>query len=400
MKRVPVSEAAEVNPRMPSELRSGADFAASFVGMADVSERGFVVAYQPRPLSELLKGYTFFRRGDVLSAKITPCMQNGKAAVTDNMPTEFGFGSTEFHVLRAKPHTDPRYLFHMIWSPFFRQSAESSFTGTGGQQRVPTDFFGRFEIPLPPLPEQRRIAAILDQADGVRRKRQAALALTDQFLRSTFLEMFGDPALNSKNWPLVKINDVLDESRGGVRCGPFGTALQKSEYTSSGIPVWGIDNIKPDDFVENGCLYIAPSKYPALDAYRVDQGDILISRAGTVGRMCVATPSSSHSIIGTNLIRMTLNRGIVVPEYVAALFTFFPDRVARLRANAKPDAYSFMKTGELRDTSIQLPSFEKQKQFRAVKSFTGGTKQKMVDGLDAANRAFDSLVYRAFRGEL
>ncbi len=198
MKRVAISEIAEINPRLPVSFRADDARRVSFLAMADVSEGGFVATYQERRLQDVVKGYTYFGRGDVLSAKITPCMQNGKAAVTDPMPHEIGFGSTEFHVLRPGPEITGRYLFHMIWSPYYRRSAERSFTGTAGQQRVPTDFFDRFMIPLPPLSEQKRIAGILDKADALRRKRQQALQLTEQFLRSTFLDMFGDiPAKRS-----------------------------------------------------------------------------------------------------------------------------------------------------------------------------------------------------------
>ncbi len=145
---------------------------ASFLPMAAVSEDGLIAFEEERPVREVRKGYTYFERGDVLVAKITPCFENGKATRTSALRKPFGFGSTEFHVLRAGNEIDPSYLFHMIWNSKFRTVGMNNMTGSAGQKRVPADFLKRLEIPLPPLPEQRRIAAILDKADALRRKRR------------------------------------------------------------------------------------------------------------------------------------------------------------------------------------------------------------------------------------
>ncbi len=109
------------------------------------------------------KGYTVFREGDVLFAKITPCMENGKMAVARGLRNGVGCGSTEFHVLRARPGVDPHYVYHVVSSDRFRAEAAHHMTGAVGQKRVPTAFLEQCEIPVPDLDEQRRIVAELEK---------------------------------------------------------------------------------------------------------------------------------------------------------------------------------------------------------------------------------------------
>lgn len=203
---VKLADVCQVNPRLPKEYDETQD--VSFLAMASISEDGILLNQETRVLSETKKGFTYFERGDVIVAKITPCFENGKAAYLDSLQTQVGFGSTEFHVLRPDiTQLDGKYLFYLIWNQKFRFIAERSMSGSAGQKRVPAGFLQNFEIPLPPLEEQKRIAAILDKADAIRQKRQQAIALADDFLRSVFLDMFGDDISSENN--VVSLGDVV-----------------------------------------------------------------------------------------------------------------------------------------------------------------------------------------------
>jgi type I restriction enzyme S subunit len=184
--------------------------------MSAITEEGQLLNQDLRPLAEVAKGYTCFARGDVLMAKITPCMENGKAALVDKLATELGFGSTEFHVLRPRPGTDARFLFHLIWNPRFRAEAARYMTGSAGQKRVPATYLRDAKVPLIGLTEQVRIADILGKVDAIRHKRNETIALTEELLRSTFLEMFGDPVTNPKNWPTGPLISLADIKGGGT----------------------------------------------------------------------------------------------------------------------------------------------------------------------------------------
>ena len=205
-RKVKLGDVVEINPGVRTTEID--EETVSFVAMADVGEDGRIANVQQRLLAEVSKGYTVFRAGDVLLAKITPCFENGKAAVVEGLSSKVGFGSTEFHVLRPSAAIDARFLFHLIWNPGFRRSGASRMTGSAGQKRVPSAFLAEFTFTLPSLIEQRRIAAILDKADSLRRKRQEAIHLADEFLRAVFIDMFGDPVANGNGLPVRKLGDV------------------------------------------------------------------------------------------------------------------------------------------------------------------------------------------------
>ena len=160
---VPLSEAVEINPKPDRGLLSD-DLDVSFVPMAMVEAgTGNIDATTVRKYAEVKKGYTYFRDGDVLFAKITPCMENGKMAVARQLRNGIGFGSTEFHVLRSREGVDPHYVYHFVAGSRFRAEAAHHMTGAVGQKRVPTSFLERAEIPLPPLEDQRRIVAEIEK---------------------------------------------------------------------------------------------------------------------------------------------------------------------------------------------------------------------------------------------
>ena len=157
---------AQVNP---SKSEAGSILAANaevtFLPMERVTADGRVDAREVRPASALWNGFTYFRRADVLVAKITPCFENGKGACLDSLPTEVGFGSTEFIVLRFTDAVLPQYLYRTTTLAEFRRRGADAMNGAAGQQRVPPTFVGNFQAALPPLPEQSAIVRFLDHAD-------------------------------------------------------------------------------------------------------------------------------------------------------------------------------------------------------------------------------------------
>ena len=155
---------AELNPSRAEERAClAADTPVTFLPMERVGTEGQIDVREKVGASQVWNGYTYFRRGDILVAKITPCFENGKGAYLDSLPTEVGFGSTEFHVLRAKPTVTSQFLYRLTTDCAFRQNGTESMTGAAGQQRVPADFVANYQIPLPPLAEQRAIATFLDR---------------------------------------------------------------------------------------------------------------------------------------------------------------------------------------------------------------------------------------------
>ncbi|NLH98055.1 MAG: hypothetical protein GX446_01035 [Chthonomonadales bacterium] len=173
---VRLGEVCLINPSRPTDLLRSDDKPTSFVPMDALDAiSGTITKQLLRPFGEVKKGYTYFGEGDVLFAKITPCMQNGKHAIARGLTDGIAFGTTEFHVLRPSSSVLAEWIHFFVRQPEFLTKATEHFTGAVGQQRLPPDYLRDYQIPLPPLPEQQRIVAILrEQMAAVEKARKAA----------------------------------------------------------------------------------------------------------------------------------------------------------------------------------------------------------------------------------
>lgn len=156
-------EVVKLNPRPNKSAYTGNPM-VSFVPMPGVEAgTGAIDVGQTRSLEEVKAGYTPFREGDVLFAKITPCMENGKMAVVPSLKNGLGFGSTEFHVLRPYSEISAQYIYFFVSSESFRRDAEHNMTGAVGQRRVPTSYLVGQSVPVPPVREQHRIVDRIEE---------------------------------------------------------------------------------------------------------------------------------------------------------------------------------------------------------------------------------------------
>lgn len=264
---VKLSVISDLNPKFAGTL--GDDEAVSFVPMSAVDEVTAGTAYSERRLGEVRKGYTPFLNGDVLVAKITPCFENGKIAQA-NIAHRMGFGSTEFHVVRPRNGSaDARYLMHFLRQERVRREGERKMTGSAGQRRVPEHFLANLKIPLPPLPEQRRIAEVLDRVDALRAMRRAALAQLDELTRAIFFEMFGDPVMNPKGWAVLRFREVLST--------PLRNGLSPSKIGKMTAKVLTLSAITGERFDPTAWKTSTFQSMPPTDQ-TVDEADFLICR--------------------------------------------------------------------------------------------------------------------------
>lgn len=181
--QVSLSDVVTINPGINKSLFCNED-EMPFVPMPAVEAgTGKIDTSERRPFGKVKSGFTAFASGDVLFAKITPCMENGKMAVVPNLPRGVGFGTTEFHVLRPSEAVESSLIYHFVSSSAVRHEAQHQMTGAVGQKRVPKRYLETKQFPLPPLNEQRRIVekietlfARLDQGEAALRQVQALLA--------------------------------------------------------------------------------------------------------------------------------------------------------------------------------------------------------------------------------
>jgi len=163
-RRVRLGEICEINPKTFIEMSDNEK--VGFISMADVTNNGLIKNIKERSYKEVKKGYTKFKKGDVLFAKITPCMENGKGGFCVDDKYKFYFGSTEFHIIRCTDKILPEFIYQLINSSIFRLIAKRQMKGSAGQQRVPKEFLQKFSFLLPGFKEQQKNIEIFSNIDN------------------------------------------------------------------------------------------------------------------------------------------------------------------------------------------------------------------------------------------
>src|SRR5579875_3253123 len=402
-RRVRLSEVCLINPRRPAALSRDADAPTTFVPMSAVDERlGTIAKPELRRFAELQRGYTYFQRGDILFAKITPCMQNGKHAIARELTDDIGFASTEFHVIRPESEVLPEWIHYFIRQPSTLAAAERSFTGTAGQQRVPPEFLGSIEIPLPPLQEQKRIVALLnEQMAVVERARLAAEAQTNAacaLARAFVRTVFEGP--QARRWPRVHLGEVLLDVRNGV--------YKPEHFYGSGTRILKMFNIGRLDGTWS--LFrvdrlLLERREEAL--YSLQAGDILMNRVNSrelVGKCAVVDHLVAGSVFESKNMRLRLKPNAAFPTYVAAFVNSSYGREQIEERTRQIVGQATINRTDLNSIKIPLPPLEEQQR---LADWLGGrfahtaTLCRTIEEQSAAINALSAaLSRRAFNGEL
>jgi len=174
----------------PSRKQARPNEMVTFLGMEDVSENGTILNQNIMLFKDIKGGLTFFERNDILIAKITPCFENGKGACLDTLETQIGYGSTEFHVLQAKPEAVSRYIFYITQYEPFRRKLETEMIGTAGQKRVQLSSIINFVLPTyHTKAEQQAIAAALGDVDALIASLDALIAKKRDIKHATMQQL-------------------------------------------------------------------------------------------------------------------------------------------------------------------------------------------------------------------
>lgn len=283
-----ISEISDVNPRRPTILRND-DEPTSFVPMEDVDEvEGKFKQIQVKPYREVKRGYTYFEEGDVLFAKITPSMENGKTAIARNLIDGIGFGTTEFHVFRPHEHISPDWIHYFIRQTAFRNEAKHHFRGAVGQQRVPVDFLETYEIPVPyaddsslSLDTQRRIVARIEALLSEVRDMRALQADIAQNTQTLFISVLQDEFSElCRKHGTISVEEMVQQDQLEIRGG--GTpSKQRAEYWEGDIP-W----VSPKDMktwiIEDSEDHITEAAIDGSSAKRIPEGSVLVVVRGMI----------------------------------------------------------------------------------------------------------------------
>ncbi|WP_024326324.1 restriction endonuclease subunit S [Thioalkalivibrio sp. AKL19] len=391
----PLDEVCEIKPpKREVRNRLNADDPVSFVPMNDLGIREkWLLPKDEWPLSTVAGSYTYFADGDVLLAKITPCFENGKLGIARGLTNGVGFGSSEFVVLRPSEALDAEFLFYFLSQDSFRDAGARVMSGAVGHKRVPKEFIQGVEIPLPPLPEQKRIVAILDEAfagiatavANTEKNLANARELFESYLDSVFVQRSGD-------WRLSTLGAEYDV-RDGTHDSPKYTDAGRALVTSKNLRAGRLDLAKVKYISEED--YVSIAKRSA-----VHKGDVLLAMIGTIGNPVVVEDEPEFAIKNVALFKVGHNRSGRFLRY----YLMSSHASAKMMAEAKGTTQKFVGLGYLREFPIRLPELDIETQLveeiSAIEFETGRLYQISMRKLEALEELKQSLLQKAFSGEL
>lgn len=330
--------------------------------------------------------------GDVLVSTVRPNL-NAVAVVPPEL--EGATASTGFTVLRPTDELDSRYLFHWVRSSAFIVDMIRKATGAS-YPAVSDRIVKESHVPAPPLPEQRRIAAILDQADALRAKRRQVLAHLDSLPQSIFHEMFGDPARNPLGFPSATVHSLADKFSDG----PFGSNLKSSHYVDAGVPVVRLQNIGVGRYLDHDRAFVSETHYATLSKHDCRPGDILIGTLGVPNlRACIQPDFLPRALNKADCIQFRTKPGVADPVWACWLLNA-PGTLSLAASLAHGQTRTRIAMGQLRELKVPVPPMDLQYEFSARVAVANACRERNAEASDSDESLFASLQSRAFRGEL
>lgn len=377
---VKLGDVCELNPRRPLIERKDTE-PTSFIPMEAVDAiSGMVSDLRIRPFGEVKKGYTYFADGDVLFAKITPCMQNGKHAIAHGLIDGVGFGTTEFHVLRPSEAVIADLVWFFVRQPSILTEATEHFTGAVGQQRLPADYLADLEIPLPPLPEQQRIAAILrEQMAAVETARAAAQARLEAV--KALPAAFAHDTFRAGHKHTHLLGDCLIEVKNGVGAG------------WSSYPVLGAtrDGLAP----AKESVGKAPERYKLVDPVTVFYNPMRI----LLGSIAMVDEGDAPGITSPDYVVVKGQPGVLDTRWF--YYWFRSEQGAQLIDSLTRGAVrERIMFNRLAVGKIELPDYETQLNASMRMKLIKPIVESINIELAAINALPAALLRRAFNGEL
>lgn len=434
-----LGDIGEINPKLKDE-HFVEDTEVTFLPMKCVEElTGKIDLSLTRRLSDVRKGYTPFMNGDLLFAKITPCMENGKVVIAHDLRNGIGLGSTEFHVIRLPESFQGHFFFCFLIREDLRKAAQRNMAGSAGQLRVPANYMQQIPIPLPPLPEQHRIVAKIEELftkldAGVealtkikaqlKRYRQSVLKyafegkLTAEWREahkhelepaSVLLERIKQERQKTakgecKELPQLDTSDLPELPEGwvwtsiaGISTLVNGRAFKPSEWSIRGLPIIRIQNLNDPDADFNYC------DFKVDDRFAVKDGQLLFAWSGTPG-----TSFGAHiwkrgtAVLNQHIFKVVINEDHIEKRFLMHVLN---QNVAEFIAKAHGTAgLAHITKGRFEESAIALPPLPEQR--RIVEgierrfSVADQIERTVDNSLNQAQRLRQSVLKRAFEGKL
>jgi type I restriction enzyme S subunit len=421
-----IGEACQVNPPKPPPNSLQANAPVTFVPMCAVeAESGGIAHPQQRAFAEVRDGYTAFREGDVIVAKITPCMENGKAAVGRGLTNGLGFGSSEFHVLRPTCAVLADFVYHYVRQEAFRTAAQAEMTGSVGQRRVPAACIADASLPVPPLAEQIRllaaVQALLEQAAGARRRLARIPPIIASFRQSVLAAACSGrlTAAWREEHPCAGSVDTNEPPTDDVPEVPPAWSVSSVEDLCSAIadcphttPRWTHDGAicaRTSSF-RAGKLDLTEVRFVSEQTYqqRIERlepspGDVLYSREGGILGIACMIPPGTRLCLGQRMMVMRPDSASASPSFLMHVLNG-PHILERVRALTGGSSSPHLNVGDIKLFPIPVPPLLEQHEivrrveplFRLAETVEARVRAAMA----RTEQLMQSILAKAFRGEL
>jgi type I restriction enzyme S subunit len=380
----------------------------TFLPMEKVGEKGQIDCSIKRPAKDLLAGFTSFEKDDVILAKITPCFENGKGAHLSKLETQIGFGSTEFHVIRASEVIDPAFIYYITASSYFRNIGEAFMSGSGGQKRVPTSFVENYPIAFPPLPEQRAIAAYLyrktAQLDTLLDHKRALLDLLQRKQQALINEAVTqglDPLAPRKpsgvdwlgevptHWVVKRLKTVSQFITSGSR----GWAEHYSEEGPIFLRIGNL-SISSIELKLHNLQRVTPPAGAEGERTKVQPNDMLISITALLGAVGIVPQEVQEAYVNQHIALVRLNQELIHPKWAAYFFSS-PVGKHQFRTLTNGGTKEGLTLGDIATLILPYPSYVEQ---GAIVAQIEAKTSKITNATTAIQTQIDTL--KAYRQAL
>lgn len=360
-----------------------------YIGLEHINSVNGIQATETVESAKLRSTKFLFTASHILFGKLRPYLC--KIA----RPTINGICSTDILPILPGDELDAGYLYYFLRQPSQVELATRRSSGANLPRLSPKEL-AKFEIPLPPIAEQKRIAGILDAADALRVKRRDAISSLDTLLQSTFLTLFGDPVTNPMGWEIATLPEVALKFTDG----PFGSNLKSSHYVEDGVRVIRLQNIGIGEMLNDDIAFISTEHFESLPRNHCQPGDIVIGTLGDPNlRACILPHDLEKSLNKADCILMRADEKKAKALYICWLLNC-PATVAKALELVRGQTRGRISMGRLKGLLVPLPPLDLQQHFATIVKSIEKQKAQQRAHLVELDTLFASLQSRAFKGEL
>lgn len=357
-----------------------------YIGLEHVDGDGRIDTAETISTAELKSNKFRFSDEHVLFGKLRPYLR--KIA----RPDFSGVCSTDIIPLLPSDQLDRDFLFHYLRTPAMVGFATSRCSGANLPRLSPKQLAG-FQIPLPPLAEQKRIAGILDAADALRAKRRESIDQLDRLIQATFLEMFGDPVTNPKGWERVELH-ALVQSDDKINYG----VVQPGNNYADGIPLVRVGDIASGNLLFDEIKYIDPKIESKYKRSRLKGTELLISCVGSIGIVCKVSEQAKGFNIARAVARVPLAEGVDRDFVLHCLRSSGVQQ--HFQKETRTVSQPTLNIGLIKTAPVIQPPLGDQRHFAAIVRLIEANRETSIQHSDELDALFASLQSLAFRGEL